>query len=66
MDFQSFLLFCRQFRLVNQIFSLNSIKTIYKKHSNYGKNLTYDDFMNLLTNLAHEKEAIAFFGVHAF
>lgn len=63
MDFQAFVLFCRQFRLVSQMFPLNSIRVIFKKHSNYGKTLTYDDFVNLLASMAHEKEAVAFFGV---
>lgn len=55
MNFQSFLLFCRQFKLVPQIFTLESISVAFKKHSNYGKSLTLDDFINLVNNLSHQK-----------
>jgi hypothetical protein len=62
MDFQSFLLFCRQFRLVSQVFPVNSIRVIFKKHSNFGKSLTFEDFVNIVNSMAHEKESVAYFG----
>lgn len=63
MNFQSFCLFARDFKILKLIFSLETIKRVYKKCSIFGKSLKLINFINLIEVLAHEKDARNYFKI---
>ena len=51
----------KNFRLLKTIYPLEKIKLLFKKHSNYGKYLTFDNFLFMIHEMSHEPEAKRFF-----
>lgn len=63
LTFQPFILFMKNFRLLKVIFPLEKVKLFFKKYSNFGQYLTSENFIFLINELSHEKEAKDFFNV---
>lgn len=55
MNFQAFLLFVKDFKLLKTVFKLETVKKVFKKESEFGKVLRFENFINLLELLSHEK-----------
>ena len=53
----------KNFRLLKVIFPLEKVKLFFKKYSNFGQYLTSENFIFLINELSHEKEAKDFFNV---
>ena len=55
MSFQSFCLFAKDFKILKTIFSLETIKKVFKKQSEFGKVLQLKNFIGLVEALSHEQ-----------
>jgi len=53
MKMQSFLLFAKHFGLLRAIFPLERLTIIFKKYGDYGKYLSFDNFLFLINSIAH-------------
>lgn len=63
LTFQPYILFMKNFKLLKTIFHVDKLKLFFKKHSNFGQYLTYENFVFLINELAHEPEAKAYFHI---
>ena len=50
---QAYLLFCKNFHILKAIFSLERLTIIFKKHADYGKYLSFDNFSFLINSMSH-------------
>ena len=53
LTFQPFILFMKNFKLLKTIYSLDRIKLLFKKYANYGKYLTFENFLFMINEMAH-------------
>ena len=51
----------KNFKLLKIIYSLEQIKLLFKKYANYGKYLTFENFLFMINEMAHTPEAKTFF-----
>lgn len=58
---QAYFLFCKNFHILKAIFSIEKLTIIFKKHADYGKYLSFDNFLFMLNSMSHEQEAKEFF-----
>ena len=58
---QSYFLFCKNFHILKAIFNIEKLTIIFKKHADYGKYLTFDNFNFMINSMSHEPEAKQFF-----
>ena len=58
---QAFFLFCKHFHILKAIFNIERLTIIFKKHADYGKLLSFDNFFFLINSISHEPEAKKFF-----
>jgi hypothetical protein len=58
---QAYFLFCKNFHILKAIFSVERLTVIFKKHADYGKFLSFDNFYFLINTMSHEPEAKKFF-----
>ena len=61
MIMQAYFLFCRNFHILKAIFSMERLTIIFKKHADYGKHLSFDNFHFMINSMSHEPEAKQFF-----
>jgi hypothetical protein len=54
LDIKGFLLFAKNFRILKTIFSLDRMILIFKKHADFGKYLSFDNFYFMINSLSHE------------
>lgn len=54
LDIKAFLLFAKNFHILKTIFSLDRTILIFKKHADYGKFLSFDNFYFTINSMAHE------------
>jgi hypothetical protein len=53
MNFQSFSLFAKDFKILKVIFSIDTIKKLYKRHAEFGKTLKFNNFVSMIEGLSH-------------
>lgn len=58
---QSYFLFCKHFRILKAIFPIEKLTVIFKKHADYGKVLSFDNFYFMIISMSHEPESKQYF-----
>lgn len=61
MIMQAYFLFCKSFHILKAIFSVERLTIIFKKHADFGKYLSFDNFHFLINSMSHEQESKDFF-----
>jgi hypothetical protein len=54
LDIKSFLLFVKNFKILKTIFSLDKTMLLFKKHADFGKYLSFDNFYFMINSMSHE------------
>ena len=65
MNTQAYFLFCKHFHILKTIFSVERLTVIFKKHADYGKLLSFDNFYFMINSMSHEPEAKKYFHIEA-
>lgn len=58
---QAYFLFCKNFHILKAIFTIERLTVIFKKHADYGKYLSFDNFFFMINSMSHEAESKKFF-----
>ena len=61
MNMQSYFLFCKHFHILKAIFNIEKLTLIFKKHADYGKSLSFDNFYFMVNSMSHQAEAKQYF-----